>query len=107
VLARVRRDKRDRRLDAARGIRLHVASSVIQVVDSDYVGTNPDVTIITQATGSGAGIDAIISGTAQIGISDAYLTDEDAERNPQIINIPLAISAQTINYNVPEVGTIR
>jgi phosphate transport system substrate-binding protein len=70
----------------------------------DYVAANPDVTIPTAATGSGAGIDAALSGTAEIGASDAYMSDRQAEQNPQIVNIPLAIAAQTINYNVPEVG---
>lgn len=70
----------------------------------DYVASNPNVTITTRATGSGAGIEAIIAGTAQIGLSDAYMSDEEAERNPQIVNIPLAISAQTINYNLPGIG---
>jgi phosphate transport system substrate-binding protein len=72
----------------------------------DYVASNPSVTFTTHATGSGAGIDAAISGTAQIGASDAYMSDEQAEQNPQIVNIPLAISAQTVNYNVPDVRGI-
>ena len=29
------------------------------------------------------------------------MSDEKAEHNPDIVNIPLAISAQTINYNLP------
>ena len=32
------------------------------------------------------------------------MSDEQAEQNPQIVNIPLAIAAQTINYNLPELG---
>jgi phosphate transport system substrate-binding protein len=69
----------------------------------DYVASNPNVAFTTQATGSGAGIEAAISGTAQIGLSDAYMSDEQAEQHRQIVNIPLAISAQTVNYNVPDV----
>jgi phosphate transport system substrate-binding protein len=70
----------------------------------DYVASNPEIKIPTDATGSGAGIAAAISGTAQIGASDAYMSDEQAERNPQIVNIPLAIAAQTVNYNLPDVS---
>ena len=70
----------------------------------DYVAANPGVAITTDATGSGAGIDAAIAGTAEIGASDAYMSDEQAEQNPKIVNIPLAIAAQTINYNLPELG---
>jgi phosphate transport system substrate-binding protein len=71
----------------------------------DYAAANPNVMIATAATGSGAGIDAAISGSAQIGASDAYMSDQQAEQNPQIENIPLAIAAQTINYNLPEAAT--
>jgi phosphate transport system substrate-binding protein len=67
----------------------------------DYATSNPNVTIATHATGSGAGIDGAISGTAAIGASDAYMSDEQAEQYPLIVNIPLAISSQTVNYNLP------
>ncbi|MBV8402245.1 MAG: substrate-binding domain-containing protein [Acetobacteraceae bacterium] len=56
---------------------------------------------VTAATDSGAGIAAAIHGTAQIGASDAYMSDVEVARHPGILNIPLAISAQTVNYNLP------
>ncbi|HUN71984.1 MAG TPA: phosphate ABC transporter substrate-binding protein PstS [Steroidobacteraceae bacterium] len=68
---------------------------------SDYAHVAPAVSISTAATGSGAGIAAAMGGTAQIGSSDAYMSDQQAEQNPQLVNIPLAISAQTVNYNIP------
>lgn len=67
----------------------------------DYTKRVPGVTLTIAATGSGAGIAAAISGEARIGASDAYMSDEQAEQNTGIMNIPLAISAQTVNYNVP------
>ncbi len=67
----------------------------------DYMRLVPGVTITAAATGSGTGIAAAISGDAHIGASDAYMSDEQAEQNTGIVNIPLAISAQTVNYNVP------
>ncbi len=67
----------------------------------DYTKSHPDVKITTQGTGSGTGIAEAISGVAQIGASDAYMADAQIKQNPNILNIPLAISAQTINYNVP------
>jgi phosphate transport system substrate-binding protein len=66
-----------------------------------YTAAKPDVTISIAATNSGVGIQSAIAGTVQIGTSDAYMSDEEAERNRQIISIPLAISAQTVNYNIP------
>lgn len=70
-----------------------------------YAAAKPDVKINTAATGSGVGIQSAIAGTAQIGASDAYMSDEEAEHNRQIISVPLAISAQTINYNIPGAGS--
>ncbi len=67
----------------------------------DYAKVAPDVTLTAAATGSGAGIAGATSGKAQIGASDAYMSDELFQQNPGIINIPVAISAQTVNYNVP------
>ena len=67
----------------------------------DYTKMHGDIKITTQGTGSGTGIAEAISGVAQIGASDAYMADGQIKQNPSILNIPLAISAQTINYNVP------
>jgi phosphate ABC transporter substrate-binding protein, PhoT family (TC 3.A.1.7.1) len=67
----------------------------------DYTKMHGDIKITTQGTGSGTGIAEAISGVAQIGASDAYMADGQIKQNPNILNIPLAISAQTINYNVP------
>jgi phosphate transport system substrate-binding protein len=61
----------------------------------------PQVTITTGATGSGAGIAHAAAGTAVIGASDAYLSSGDTVQNPKLLNVPLAISAQQVNYNVP------
>jgi phosphate transport system substrate-binding protein len=68
---------------------------------SEYTRTHPGIHITTGSTGSGAGIEQAISGTAHIGTSDAYMSDAQAKRNPQIINVPMAISAMTVNYNLP------
>ncbi len=67
----------------------------------DYAHVAPSVSLTAAATGSGSGIDEAISGGAQIGASDAYMSDQQAEQNRGIVNIPIAISAQTVNYNVP------
>lgn len=68
---------------------------------ADYTKAHPDIEITTQGTGSGAGISEAISGIAQIGASDAYMSAAQVRKDPGILNIPLAISSQTINYNLP------
>jgi phosphate transport system substrate-binding protein len=71
---------------------------------ADYEHVSPSVAVATAATGSGAGVDAVIKSSATIGASDAYMSDEQKERNRGILNIPLAISAQTVNYNIPDLN---
>lgn len=65
----------------------------------------PNVSITTGATGSGTGISDAANGTVQIGASDAYLSPAQLQATPTLENIPLAISAQEINYNVPGVAS--
>ncbi len=61
----------------------------------------PDVDITASGIGSSEGTKAAIAGSVRIGTSDAYLSDEVAAQHPQILDIPLAISAQMISYNLP------
>jgi phosphate transport system substrate-binding protein len=68
---------------------------------TDYAVTAPNTQITTTSTGSGAGIAQAIKGLVQIGASDAYMSDALVAKNPTMLSIPLAISAQAINYNLP------
>jgi phosphate transport system substrate-binding protein len=65
----------------------------------------PGVTVTTASTGSGKGISAASAGTVDIGASDAYLSSGDLVKNPGLLNIALAVSAQTIIYNLPTLGS--
>ncbi len=65
-----------------------------------YAKVAPDVHITTVGTDSGAGIAAAEAGSAQLGASDAYMSDVEVMNHPGVLNIPLAISAQLISYNV-------
>jgi phosphate transport system substrate-binding protein len=74
---------------------------LFKVWAAEYSKTHPGIHITTNATGSGAGIDQAVSGAVQIGTSDAYMSDTQARQYPGIINVPMAISALTVNYNLP------
>jgi phosphate transport system substrate-binding protein len=65
-----------------------------------YTQVHPEVQMTAQATGSSAGVADALSGEAQIGGSDAYLTDTQMQAG--LLNIPVAVSAKEIDYNVPE-----
>jgi len=66
-----------------------------------YSTKYPSVTIETGGTGSGTGITDATTGLADIGASDAYLAPTQLTTTPTALNIPLAISAQLIVYNLP------
>ncbi|HET9082362.1 MAG TPA: phosphate ABC transporter substrate-binding protein PstS [Trebonia sp.] len=67
----------------------------------DYEKAYPQVKITTAGTGSGTGISQAAANAVQIGASDAYLSNTQVSQHPGLLNIPLAISAQQINYNIP------
>ena len=71
-----------------------------------YTKAHPDVQLTTASTGSGAGISQAVSGVVQIGASDAYMSDAQLAQG-KMLNIPLAISAQQINYNLPEFNSVH
>jgi phosphate transport system substrate-binding protein len=73
----------------------------------DYQSINPNIQITTTSTGSGAGIAQAIKGLIQIGASDAYVSDGMVKLHPTILSIPLAISAQSVNYNLPGVTGLK
>ncbi len=60
-----------------------------------------NISLSTAGTGSGTGISQATAGTIDIGASDAYLSPAQMAAKPGLLNIPLAISAQMINYNLP------
>jgi phosphate transport system substrate-binding protein len=66
-----------------------------------YTKSHPGVHVTVGGTGSEAGIQQVLAGKVQIGASDAYMSDAEMRQHPQIINVPLAIAAQTVNYNLP------
>lgn len=66
-----------------------------------YTKANPDVQLTTASTGSGTGQAQSMQGLAQIGASDAYLSNAQMKQHPSMLNIPMAISSQMVNYNVP------
>jgi phosphate transport system substrate-binding protein len=71
---------------------------------SGYNEAYSNTSIQTAGTGSGTGITDAENGTIDIGASDAYLSPSVVASSPHLKNIPLAISAQLVAYNVPGVS---
>jgi phosphate transport system substrate-binding protein len=59
-----------------------------------------NITLNPAAGGSGLGISEATAGLVQTGGSDAYLSPADLAATPGLVNIPIAVSAQAIDYNV-------
>jgi len=68
-----------------------------------YQRSHTDVSISLEGSGSGEGIAQASTGKADIGASDAYLSDRQLAGGT-LLNIPLAVSAQVIAYNIQEIG---
>jgi phosphate transport system substrate-binding protein len=66
-----------------------------------------NVTLAPAAGGSGKGISDTIAGTVNVGGSDAYLSNSEFSSNPGLMNIPIAVSSQAVNYNLPGVTSLK
>jgi phosphate transport system substrate-binding protein len=66
-----------------------------------YRSQYPQVTINTASSSSGVGISSATAGTVDIGTSDAYLSNSNMAQTPTLENIPLAVAALEVSYNVP------
>lgn len=65
-----------------------------------YSTADPSITITSGATGSGTGITDASQGLVNVGASDAYLSSSDLAQSPGLLNVPLAVAAVDVNYNV-------
>ncbi len=90
---------------------LETGSSLLYPLFNQWAGAihqaYPNITVQTASTGSGTGIAQALAGVIQIGASDAYMSSAQLANSPGILNIPLAISAQQINYNLPGVKSLN
>jgi phosphate transport system substrate-binding protein len=59
------------------------------------------VTVAYSAIGSGGGIEQISAGTVDFGASDAPLTPDQAKACDGCVQIPWALAATTVSYNLP------
>ena len=74
---------------------------VMRAWAAGYHQEHPNVTIRPAGGGSTKGIGEASAAAVNIGASDAYLSSGDLVKNPTLLNVPLAVSAQQVNYNVP------
>ena len=75
----------------------------LQILSPNYTAQNPGICLSPQSTGSGTGISSAESSTVDIGGTDAYLLPSTASQY-NLINVPIAISAQLVVYNIPGIS---
>src|SRR6476619_6465125 len=76
-----------------------LVAPLISQWEPDYA-KSAGITITYGAVGSGGGIDAITNRTVDFGASDAPLTSDQATACKGCLQIPWALGATTIDYNV-------
>lgn len=79
---------------------LETGSTLLYPVISTWAAHYSSAHVTTAGTGSGTGISDALNGTVQIGASDAYLNPTQLQSSG-LVNIPVSISAQQIDYNIP------
>ncbi len=73
----------------------------LEVLVNPLSAAYPNITLAPAPGGSGKGIADAAAGNVQMGGSDAYLSSSQMTTDAGLINVPIAISAQAINYNLP------
>ena len=63
------------------------------------------VTLHTESSSSGEGISSAAAGKADIGASDAFLSPATLAKYSYLVNIPLAVAALMVVYNVPGISS--
>ncbi|HUE59505.1 MAG TPA: phosphate ABC transporter substrate-binding protein PstS [Acidimicrobiales bacterium] len=79
----------------------------LQLLETPLTQKYSNVTLAPSAGGSGKGISDAIAGTVQMGGSDAYLSNSQLSANPGLMNIPIAVSSQAVNYNLPGITNLK
>lgn len=66
-----------------------------------------NITLSPGAGGSGVGQSEAASGTIDMGGSDAYLSPAQFQQYPGLMNIPIAISSQAVNFNIKGTSSLN
>jgi phosphate transport system substrate-binding protein len=72
-----------------------------------FHAANPTITVAPAAGGSGQGISDAAAGTTDFGASDAYLSASVRAAQPDLINIPVVVSSQAVDYNLKGIANLK
>jgi phosphate transport system substrate-binding protein len=85
------------------GTLTETGSSLLYPLFAAWAKAYKNAVIRPEKTSSGTGILCASEGKVDIGASDAFLSSGNLVQHPDLLNIPLAISGQQVNYNLPTV----
>jgi phosphate transport system substrate-binding protein len=78
----------------------------LQELVSPLKAQYPNISLAPAAGGSGKGITDAIAGAVQFGGSDAYLSSLERSKHPGLLDIPIVISSQAVDFNVTSVSKL-
>jgi len=79
----------------------------LQELVAPLTATYPNITLAPAGGGSGKGISDAIAGNSLMGGTDAYLSPAQFSANPTLANIPIAVSAQGVWFNLPGITSLK
>jgi phosphate transport system substrate-binding protein len=68
---------------------------------------NPSITVAPAAGGSGQGVSDAEAGTTDFGASDAYLSPSEMATDSGLLNIPVVVSSQAVDYNLKGIKDLK
>jgi phosphate transport system substrate-binding protein len=79
----------------------------LEAVAASFHSANPTLGVNTEAGGSGLGISDAAAGNKDMGGSDAYLSPTDFKQYPGLMNVPVAVSSQAVDYNLTGISHLK
>ncbi len=79
----------------------------LQGIAAAFHTAHPSITLAPSPGGSGKGVSDAIAGTTDFGGSDAYLSPSQMATNPGLLNIPIVVSSQAVNYNLKGIKNLK
>lgn len=67
----------------------------------------PNIILQPSGGGSGKGIADALGGAVDLGGSDAYLSNSQQQANLDVLDLPVVVSAQAVDYNLPGLNDLR
>jgi phosphate transport system substrate-binding protein len=79
----------------------------LQAIAPTFHTADPSVTVSPSPGGSGQGVTDANAGNTDFGASDAYLSPSEMATDKGLLNIPVVVSSQEVNYNLKGIKNLK